>query len=130
MEKKICNFCKESKDLNLFYKGQTECKKCRKDRDHLHYENNKDKRLNQIRTRKRESKKFIDSFKTECSECGEKHPATLEFHHLDSTEKEFEISQAVGYDYKRIEKEIAKCIILCSNCHRIVHWEERQAGIV
>jgi len=64
----------------------------------------------------------------ECKECGFSHPAVLDFHHRNKEEKEFDISAAVGSQYskKRILVEISKCDVLCSNCHRILHWDERQ----
>ena len=60
-----------------------------------------------------------------CAECGINDHRVLEFHHLDKKEKEFAISWA--HDNKsidKIEKEIKKCIVLCANCHRLLHWEE------
>ena len=67
---------------------------------------------------------FIASFKNRCVLCGETHPACLDFHHLDDTSKEFNISRAhkFGYGYRRIAKEIEKCVVLCSNCHRKLHY--------
>jgi hypothetical protein len=61
-----------------------------------------------------------------CLKCGEDHPACIDFHHRDPATKEFNISQGWrwGYPLERLKKEIEKCDILCSNCHRKHHWEE------
>ena len=62
-----------------------------------------------------------------CSKCGEGHIATIDFHHPDSIKKKADIRILFdrGVSIKRIEREIEKCIVLCSNCHRKLHWEER-----
>jgi hypothetical protein len=62
-----------------------------------------------------------------CSKCGFSHPAALDFHHLDPAKKDIAVSQMVanGNGWNRIMEEVAKCIVLCSNCHRILHYEER-----
>lgn len=62
-----------------------------------------------------------------CKKCSECHPACLDFHHRDNAEKELNVGKAVdkGWCKERILKEIAKCDVLCSNCHRKLHWEER-----
>ncbi len=62
-----------------------------------------------------------------CNRCNEDHPATLDFHHKDRTIKEFPISTCIthGWSISRIEKEIAKCEVLCSNCHRKLHYNEK-----
>jgi 5-methylcytosine-specific restriction endonuclease McrA len=46
----------------------------------------------------------------------------LEFHHTNSSGKDFGIS-ARGYtrSWKEVKKELDKCILLCANCHREVH---------
>lgn len=53
--------------------------------------------------------------------------ACLEFHHKDPSKKEVTLSRAVnnGWSIERMEKEIAKCVVLCANCHRKLHYEER-----
>jgi predicted HNH restriction endonuclease len=59
----------------------------------------------------------------ECSICSyNKCLKALEFHHLDSSKKDFGIS-AKGYtrSWMIIKKELDKCILLCANCHREVH---------
>lgn len=58
-----------------------------------------------------------------CSECGETHPACLDFHHRNPAEKVFTIANAVqlGLSRARLEAEIAKCDVLCANCHRKKH---------
>ena len=58
-----------------------------------------------------------------CSRCGyNRCIEALEFHHLDSSKKDFGIS-ARGYtrSWARVRAEIDKCVLLCSNCHRELH---------
>lgn len=54
-----------------------------------------------------------------CVVCGEKTIVCLDFHHVDPTEKEYAISSISSM--KRTILESAKCVILCSNCHRKFH---------
>ncbi len=78
--------------------------------------------------RRMEVRQWIDEYKSGLScACGQNHPATLDFHHIDPTQKDFSIKAAVArrYSLERVKKEIAKCIVLCANCHRVHHWEER-----
>jgi 5-methylcytosine-specific restriction endonuclease McrA len=88
----------------------------------------KEKRQAQIYAWKLQVQQFVQDLKesAKCADCGEGHPATLDFHHIKSEEKVFNIADAIrqGYSIARIKTEIAKCIILCSNCHRIRHWQE------
>ena len=68
-----------------------------------------------------------------CNKCGESHIATLVFHHRDPAEKKFNMSFGKGgIFFKNSEEEILaemeKCIMLCENCHRILHYKERQKG--
>lgn len=52
-------------------------------------------------------------------DCQESHPPyVMDFDHLDPTQKEFDLSNGAGYSLKRILAEIAKCEVVCSNCHR------------
>jgi hypothetical protein len=59
----------------------------------------------------------------ECEICGYKRcVSALEFHHLDPNEKEFGVGEK-GYtrSIETIKKELDKCILVCSNCHREIH---------
>lgn len=60
-----------------------------------------------------------------CRRCGITDPRVLDFHHLDPATKAFSIGTAKGHSREALEAEIAKCEVLCSNCHRIEHAEER-----
>ena len=60
-----------------------------------------------------------------CSECGERHPAVLQFHHVNPEEKDGRVSHmvATNVSWDLILAEIAKCIVLCANCHAKIHWD-------
>jgi hypothetical protein len=62
-----------------------------------------------------------------CSRCGESHPACLQFHHADPKAKETSIADAIrrAWSRKRILAELAKCEVLCANCHAKHHAKER-----
>lgn len=77
--------------------------------------------------RRIEFKAWFDEFKKtlKCSKCGFAHPAALDFHHENPTEKEYNIAYLKHNGSKEsILKEMEKCIVLCSNCHRIHHFNE------
>lgn len=61
-----------------------------------------------------------------CLVCGEARTPCLDLHHVNPAEKEGNISHLMekGSDEK-FQREIEKCVVLCSNCHRIWHAEER-----
>lgn len=56
-----------------------------------------------------------------CMRCGYcKCSKALEFHHLDSSKKDFTISND-NFKLKDAIDEAKKCILLCANCHRELH---------
>jgi hypothetical protein len=62
-----------------------------------------------------------------CVKCGQNHPATFDFHHVDSSTKEESVNKLLkNRAFKRAMEEIKKCVVLCANCHRIHHHDERQ----
>lgn len=58
-----------------------------------------------------------------CTHCGLQDHRVIEFHHVK--DKKYNISRMAsrGYCWETILNEIKKCIPLCSNCHRIIHYE-------
>ena len=131
---KTCCKCGVEKVLNtenfLFNshnkRFQSLCRLCSKEYQKEHYKKNKTDYLIKQKERRRKWwlwwKEYRASLK--CDSCEENHPACLDFHHRDPTEKDENISHAVhiGWSKKRILAEIAKCDVLCSNCHRKLHW--------
>lgn len=70
-------------------------------------------------------KRAIEYKGSKCVRCGySKCPAALEFHHTDPSQKDFGIG-AHGHTraWKYVKIELDKCELLCSNCHREVHFE-------
>lgn len=58
-----------------------------------------------------------------CEICGyNKCLAALEFHHINMEEKEFTISKVRTLSVDKIKHELDKCMLLCSNCHREIHY--------
>ncbi len=58
-----------------------------------------------------------------CEICGyDRCMEVLEFHHLSKSDKNFGLSEK-GYarSWKRVKKELKKCVLLCANCHREIH---------
>lgn len=91
------------------------------------YYRNKEKQSQYKKKRDQDLKKWLESQKIKCSRCPEDYPATLKFHHRDPLQKEITLSRALrnGWSAERMEKEIAKCEVLCGNCHDKHHWEIR-----
>ncbi|WP_135303533.1 homing endonuclease associated repeat-containing protein [Haloarcula amylovorans] len=60
-----------------------------------------------------------------CTRCDETDPACLDYHHRDEADKEMTVSEMVthGYSKAKLRAEMAKCDILCANCHRKEHYE-------
>ncbi len=130
-----CRVCKKDKPEEEFYfknkatgKKQAECKICTKQMVTSHYKNNKDEHIIRVNKKKNNNRMWFKEFKAtlKCEQCGERHPACLEFHHTDPKQKEQHISTAVqsGWGLNHIEDEIKKCIVLCSNCHRKLHFNK------
>ena len=66
--------------------------------------------------------RLVAYFGGKCILCGYcKCPDALEFHHRDTTKKEFGVSaKGINYAFNRVLEEAKKCDLLCANCHREV----------
>ena len=67
-----------------------------------------------------------------CMGCGLRGLLALfEFHHIDAKTKAFGISEdGILRSWESILAELAKCVMLCANCHREVHAGVRQLDAV
>ena len=125
-----CSTCQIDKNLEDFHRKGSGysymCKECRKKYIRNHYQNNKAK---YIQKAKEGTKRSLEAYKKmkstlRCEKCGENHPATLDFHHLDPSKKDIEVPKLFKSS-KKLKAELEKCIVLCSNCHRKLHYEEK-----
>jgi hypothetical protein len=133
-----CSICKNEHPATLEYFGKhgtrgldTYCKSCRHERTRQYYYNNKEKMQSQSVTWKKVQRDRINEFKNSCSclKCGENRNWLLDFHHTDPTKKDFQISQGERFGWEKVKNEIDKCVVLCSNCHRDFHYQEKQTNI-
>lgn len=88
----------------------------------------KEKAVKAVVKRRQKIKEMAVEYKGgSCQRCDyNKYIGALEFHHMDPNEKDFLISRK-GHctSWEKIKKELDKCILVCANCHREVHEEER-----
>lgn len=78
-----------------------------------------------INWRKRTKEKLVKYKGGKCERCEyNKCINALEFHHLDPNEKDFQIG-GKSWSFERLKKEVDKCILVCSNCHREIHSENK-----
>lgn len=120
METKICTDCKKDKPLSDYYKqkdrknGHSQCKEC----------------FNDYCIRRWIQRK-IDAIiykGSKCEDCTTSYPETpyvvFDFHHLDPSEKDIDWNKMRLRSIETLYKELNKCVLLCSNCHRIRHHNE------
>lgn len=136
---KKCSKCKLDLDIEMFNKKgirkdgtiryQDFCRECNKiaSREWYRKAENKQRIIKKVTGYKKENRIQFNIYKStlSCVQCGESHPSCLDFHHRDPTQKDFMLSDIRSRSLKSIQKEINKCDVLCANCHRKLHWNER-----
>lgn len=129
---KHCNSCNQVKPFSEFNrKGtslQSKCRSCQKLGYKTYYENN-DKERSRLYARNKVSREamrqYIRKAKDKpCTDCDVKYPYyVMQFDHIAS-DKEYTIATLVNYtNYEMVDKEIAKCEVVCANCHAIRTWK-------
>jgi len=108
-----CLSCNLSKPQEEFYKRgkkyMSHCKTC--------YQKN------YTDISRKNKQKAVDYLGGKCSKCGyNKCNAALDFHHKNSSEKEYGLSNLMKFtNFNKIKTELDKCVLLCANCHREEH---------
>ena len=108
---------------------QSNCRNCQKEYRRQHYLNNKQKYIDKAKVYRDNVIDWFTDIKKElkCGVCGEDRYWVLDFHHRDPNEKDLEVSTLVRNCHKeKILLEISKCDVLCSNCHRDLHFREKE----
>ena len=115
IEKMICGYCGKS---TVGSPNKRVCISCRKDR--VLYVRNR------LRSMKETYVKFMGG---KCEKCGieTNRYEIYDFHHINPNKKDIGINRLFRFSKnnmeKKIKEELLKCILLCSNCHRVVHCD-------
>ena len=134
---KRCGCCKVFKELESFsFRNKitktltSYCKKCQAKYSSGHYKANKQthnkRRSGNVEVRRSSIKHAVNDYKynNPCVDCGEFYlPKVMDFDHVRGR-KINDISTMInlGYSLDKLLKEIAKCDLVCANCHRGRTW--------
>jgi hypothetical protein len=128
MQTKCCSGCKQQKSISEFNKKgknrlQSLCKPCNSAYCKAHYKKNPHVTFARNKRRKAQikpaiRKKIREHLSNGCIDCGEKDLIVLEFDHV--ADKKYSIGYMLRstFSVEAVEKEIAKCVVRCANCHR------------
>lgn len=89
-------------------------------------------RANQAVKNRRRKRDRLDGLKVgkACMDCGVEYPPpVLQFDHRPGEVKEFDVSQGYGYSLERVLAEVAKCDLVCANCH-VLRTMARRSPVV
>lgn len=89
------------------------------------YENQKRAQREWIKRQRQDRNQYVSSLKTgPCIDCGETFdPCAMDFHHREEEIKVGNISNLARalVSHEELDVEIAKCDLICANCHRVRH---------
>ena len=122
---KICGNCQEKKSYENFHKNKSTkdgyqgwCKVCLKAKILEGQKKPGSYKSKQIQL----NRDYIWSYLLEhpCENCGLNDPRVMDFDHIDRSTKAAEINYLITRtNLENLKAEIAKCRVLCANCHRI-----------
>ncbi len=107
---------------------QSYCKECKRETDKVAYSQNTNNRRNKIRinaiNQNKRARDFIINYKksSKCKKCNDSRWYVLDFHHLRDKDRTVSELARRGASICTLKKEIGKCEVLCSNCHRELHY--------
>ena len=96
------------------------------------YAKNKQRVADKNKVRKKNQRARWAAYKAtkSCIKCNAKHPAIIDFHHVIRENKQAIPSLINARRYTAAIREAEdKCVPLCANCHRILHWDEAHSGL-
>ena len=112
---------------------QVWCKRCRKAYDADYNARTLARRRARRAERKMEFTVWYHALKEQrpCEDCGGRFPAAaMQWDHLPGSEKSTEVGNLVRRLCKaRVLEEIAKCELVCANCHAIRTVSRREIGV-
>ena len=98
------------------------CRQCRNEYNKQHYKKNPQcRQLADKANKDRIRARIIEAKNRPCMDCGILYPwYVMDFDHVRGVKKILlSVAAACHLSVKKLEDEIAKCDVVCANCHRI-----------
>lgn len=133
---KRCFDCGKEKPSSEFAKNrakkdglQGQCKVCKRERDKLHYQANRQWYYDRNERVRQELLEWYIALKDRpCVDCGQKfHYSAMDWDHIAHKDEGISALLRRRVGKERILAEIAKCELVCSNCHRYRTWKRNNA---
>ena len=123
-----CSWCKECSIKlavkNARFKRSDETR--RKAREYWHSKMRPRILANKRNWDREQKLKYVQYKGGKCQLCGyDKCIASLDFHHIDPSQKDFQVT-AYRKSWEIAKAELDKCVLLCANCHREVHYSQKE----
>src|SRR5262245_31410711 len=136
---KRCPRCGQERDLADFGlrksgRTQTWCRACHREYQRRYYEEHQGYYAELQAQRVARNRRMLREAKSApCADCGQTYPPyVMDFDHRPGEIKAFALANAAGQtriSAERLRAEIAKCDVVCANCHRIrTHHRRKKAS--
>lgn len=135
---KKCSTCRQAKPCDAFATDrrakdgkQARCRQCHNEANQRSRKGNREY-LDRLSAQRAESRTRLAQIKLErgCADCGyQEHAAALDFDHRPGEVKLFDVASGPARrGWGAIEAEVAKCDVVCANCHRIRTYTRRYSN--
>lgn len=110
-----CDRCKQTYSRSARHHLDRECSGCVRKK---------------TRTRNQKLAYLIEKAGGECAACGyNDHPNALDFHHRHPKQRRFGLTLSnMGKEWDTLVEEARRCVLLCANCHRTLHYGDIASG--
>jgi hypothetical protein len=132
---KRCRVCEQDLPLDAYGPRRARCRDCIRADGRAFYHSTAGKvvhRRNQKAGYLRAKEVLVACKQAPCTDCGGQFPPyVMHFDHRDPTKKKMAVSLFAGArNVPKMLAEIAKCDLVCANCHAVRTHRQREAGII
>ena len=119
-----CGVVKSVEEFNFRYRDSgvrhSYCRECGKALTRSHYKRQKHSYLKRNLRAYNERRQIVLEAKSRpCADCGVQYPYyVMDFDHGEGSSKEFALNSIQRVTKRAMLREMAKCDVVCSNCHR------------
>jgi hypothetical protein len=119
-----CGIVKPVEEFNFRYRDKgvrhSYCRECGKALTRSHYKRKKHSYLKRNLRAYAERRQIVLEAKSRpCADCGVQYPYyVMDFDHRDGGSKEFALNSIQRVTKRAVLREMTKCDVVCSNCHR------------